>query len=79
MHARACGLFLSRRGLLDSQGNIRQFQEPGAFTFTADTTNSAIASFELGYLRTLTQCSGQFFNNRNPIGHRFGFPDPGRP
>jgi hypothetical protein len=42
-----------------------QFQEPGAFTFTADTTNSAIASFELGYLRTLTQGSGQFFNNRN--------------
>jgi hypothetical protein len=42
-----------------------QYQEPGAFTFTADTTNSAIASFELGYLRTLTQGSGQFFNNRN--------------
>jgi Carboxypeptidase regulatory-like domain len=42
-----------------------QFQEPGAFTFTADTTNSAVASFELGYLRTLTQGSGQFFNNRN--------------
>lgn len=42
-----------------------QFQEPGAFNFTADTTGSAIASFELGYLRTLTQGSGQFFNNRN--------------
>lgn len=42
-----------------------QYQEPGAFTFTADTTNSAVASFELGYLRTLTQGSGQFFNNRN--------------
>lgn len=42
-----------------------QFQEPGAFTFTADTTNNAVASFELGYLRTLTQGSGQFFNNRN--------------
>jgi hypothetical protein len=42
-----------------------QFQEPGAFTFTADTTTNAVASFELGYLRTLTQGSGQFFNNRN--------------
>ena len=42
-----------------------QYQEPGAFTFTADTTNSAPASFLLGYLRTLTQGSGQFFNNRN--------------
>jgi hypothetical protein len=42
-----------------------QYQEPGAFTFTADTTNSAVASFMLGYLRTLTQGSGQFFNNRN--------------
>ncbi|MGA2772233.1 MAG: carboxypeptidase regulatory-like domain-containing protein [Bryobacteraceae bacterium] len=42
-----------------------QYQEPGAFTFTADTTTSAVASFELGYLRTLTQGSGQFFNNRN--------------
>lgn len=42
-----------------------QFQEPGAFNFTADVTGSAIASFELGYLRTLTQGSGQFFNNRN--------------
>ena len=42
-----------------------QFQEPGAFTFTADTTNNAIASFMLGYLRTLTQGSGQFFNNRD--------------
>jgi len=42
-----------------------QYQEPGAFTFTADTTNNAIASFMLGYLRTLTQGSGQFFNNRN--------------
>jgi len=42
-----------------------QFQEPGAFTFTADTTLNAIASFDLGYLRTLTQGSGQFFNNRN--------------
>ena len=42
-----------------------QYQEPGAFTFTADPTNSAIASFQIGYLRTLTQGSGQFFNNRN--------------
>jgi len=42
-----------------------QYQEPGAFTFTADTTNSAVASFLLGYLRTLTQGSGQFFNNRD--------------
>jgi hypothetical protein len=42
-----------------------QYQEPGAFSFTSDTTNFALASFELGYLRTLTQGSGQFFNNRN--------------
>ncbi|HTP32833.1 MAG TPA: carboxypeptidase regulatory-like domain-containing protein [Candidatus Acidoferrales bacterium] len=42
-----------------------QYQEPGAFNFTADTTGNAIASFDLGYLRTLTQGSGQFFNNRN--------------
>jgi hypothetical protein len=49
-----------------------QFQEPGAFNFTADTTGNAIASFELGYLRTLTQGSGQFFNNRNQFLGLYG-------
>ncbi len=42
-----------------------QFQEPGAFGFTSDVTGYGLASFLLGYLRTFTQGSGQFFNNRN--------------
>ncbi len=37
----------------------------GAFSFTADTTNLALASYLLGYLRTFTQQAGQPINIRD--------------
>ncbi len=37
----------------------------GAFTFTSDTTNLALASYLLGYLRTFTQQAGQPINIRD--------------
>jgi Carboxypeptidase regulatory-like domain len=46
------------------------FQQPGLFTFNANITNNAIASFLLGYVQNFAQASGQFLNLR---GHFFGF------
>lgn len=46
------------------------FQQPGLFTFNANVTNNAIASFLLGYVQNFSQASGQFLNLR---GHFFGF------
>lgn len=40
------------------------FEQPGQFTFNANNTNDAIASFLFGYLYEFTQASGQFFNPR---------------
>ena len=37
----------------------------GTFSFTSDTTNLALASYLLGYLRTFTQQAGQPFNLRD--------------
>jgi hypothetical protein len=37
--------------------------QPGAFGFSATTTNSAMASFFLGYLSSFTQASGQLMKN----------------
>jgi hypothetical protein len=46
------------------------FQQPGLFTFNANITNNAIASFLLGYVQNFAQASGQFLNLR---GHFYGF------
>lgn len=46
------------------------FQQPGLFTFNANVTNNAIASFLLGYVQNFAQASGQFLNLR---GHFYGF------
>ncbi|HEU5341961.1 TonB-dependent receptor, partial [Edaphobacter sp.] len=43
---------------------INQNGQPGQFTFNATTTNSAIASFFLGYVNSFKQTSGQFQANR---------------
>jgi hypothetical protein len=37
--------------------------QPGSFSFTATTTNSAMASFFLGYLTSFSQASGSFQND----------------
>jgi hypothetical protein len=41
-----------------------QFNQPGAWTFSADTTNLAMASFFLGYVRNFLQGNGEFKDNR---------------
>jgi Carboxypeptidase regulatory-like domain len=46
------------------------FQQPGLFTFNANVTNNAIASFLTGYVQSFSQASGQFLNLR---GHFYGF------
>jgi Carboxypeptidase regulatory-like domain len=46
------------------------FQQPGLFTFNANVTNNAIASFLLGYVANFSQASGQFLDLR---GKFFGF------
>jgi hypothetical protein len=40
------------------------FEQPGQFTFNANNTNDAIASFLFGYVNLFVQASGQFFNPR---------------
>lgn len=40
------------------------FQQPGLFTFNANVTNNAIASFLTGYLQNFAQASGQFLDLR---------------
>lgn len=40
-----------------------QFRTSGSYTFTADTTGDALASFEQGYIRTFTQGFGEFKDN----------------
>ena len=46
------------------------FQQPGLFTFNANVTNNAVASFLLGYVQNFAQASGQFLDLR---GKFFGF------
>ena len=41
------------------------FRQPGNFTFNANNTNDAIASFLFGYVNEFSQASGQFFNARD--------------
>lgn len=43
---------------------VNQFQQPGTFSFNATTTNSAIASYFLGYLYEFQQGSGSLQDNR---------------
>jgi hypothetical protein len=40
-----------------------QFRTSGSYTFTADTTNDALASYLLGYVRTFTQGFGEYKDN----------------
>jgi hypothetical protein len=40
------------------------YRQPGNFTFNANNTNDAIASFLFGYVEEFSQASGQFFNGR---------------
>ena len=40
------------------------FEQPGQFTFSANVTNNAMASFLTGYLGSFVQASGQFLNLR---------------
>ncbi len=49
-----------------------QFHQPGAFTFTSDVTNLAMASFLLGDQRTFLQGNGEYKDNRiNTFGLYF--------
>jgi hypothetical protein len=45
-----------------------QFRTSGSFSFTADVTNDALASYFLGYVRTFTQGFGEFKDNRLTTG-----------
>ena len=40
-----------------------QFRTSGSYSFTADVTNDALASYLLGYVRTFTQGFGEFKDN----------------
>jgi hypothetical protein len=40
------------------------YRQPGNFTFNANNTNDATASFLFGYVEEFSQASGQFFNGR---------------
>ncbi len=50
--------------------SIISFNSRDLFTFNANITNNAIASFLLGYVQNFSQASGQFLNLR---GHFYGF------
>ncbi len=67
-HSMVFGLDANRAWVL-----IRnQFHQPGAFSFTADVTNLALASFLLGDQRTFLQGNGEFKDNRvNTFGLYF--------
>jgi hypothetical protein len=41
------------------------YRQPGNFTFNANNTNDALASFLFGYVYEFSQASGQFFNGRD--------------
>ena len=41
------------------------YRQPGNFTFNANNTGDAMASFLFGYVEEFSQASGQFFNARN--------------
>lgn len=41
-----------------------EFRQPGSFTFNANNTGDALASFLFGYVYEFSQASGQFFDGR---------------
>jgi Carboxypeptidase regulatory-like domain len=49
----------------DQLNMVNVLGEPGTFTFSGDTTGSALADFMLGQLRTFNQAMGQHVKNRN--------------
>lgn len=49
----------------DQLNMVNVLGEPGTFTFSGDTTGSALADFMLGQLRTFGQAMGQHVKNRN--------------
>jgi hypothetical protein len=50
------------------QSNIRNTDlENGSFSFTADTTKSATASFVLGHMHSFSQTSGDFSDSRQSV------------
>src|SRR5215469_2654166 len=55
----------------DSKVDVdNQFRQPGSFSFNANNTHDAMASFLFGYQNEFQQASGQFLNLR---GHFYGF------
>jgi Carboxypeptidase regulatory-like domain/TonB-dependent Receptor Plug Domain len=64
------GLTFGFHGQQASVDVNNQFQQPGLFTFNANVTNNAMASFLLGYVQNFAQASGQFLDLR---GHFLGF------
>jgi Carboxypeptidase regulatory-like domain len=48
------------------------YRQPGNFTFNANNTNDAIASFLFGYVQEFSQASGQFFNGRITFNGAYG-------
>lgn len=48
----------------DQLNMVNVLGEPGTFTFSGDTTGSALADFMLGQLRTFGQANGQHVKNR---------------
>jgi hypothetical protein len=53
---------LVQRAQLDVDNNYKRF---GSFTFSGDTTGYALADFFLGTVRSFSQGSGEFQNDRN--------------
>ncbi|MGD0200634.1 MAG: carboxypeptidase regulatory-like domain-containing protein [Bryobacteraceae bacterium] len=52
-----------------------QFRTSGAFGFTADVTNDALASYMLGYVRTFAQGFGEFKDNQLTAYSLYGQDD----
>ncbi len=52
-----------------------QFRTSGSFSFTADVTNDALASYFLGYVRTFTQGFGEFKDNSINTGSLYVHDD----
>jgi len=52
-----------------------QFRTSGSFSFTADVTNDALASYFLGYVRTFTQGFGEYKDNNINTGSLYVHDD----
>ncbi len=62
-HSFAFGALLEKAQL----NMVNQSGLPGTFTFSGDTTGSALADFMLGKMRTFMQANGQHVKNRNGV------------